>query len=217
MIGSTVRLQDFELEAKAALTETATYGQAEVDAIRRSAFAAGRADGQAAAAKAAAAADADRLAAVDRMVQQAADLSQEVDVLLDQSLDRLESVLRAALTIALPALAASEAMDRLSAALHEAAAAVPLPSIEVIASPATVERLRACTAALPARLMLTADEGIADGAARLRWQSGGADFSPNAAVAAIEQALETFLGRPDHPGSEASVAPPPNRKTHTDA
>lgn len=37
MTGVSLRYQDFEVDARARLTETATYSQAEVEAIRRAA------------------------------------------------------------------------------------------------------------------------------------------------------------------------------------
>lgn len=193
MIGATIRFQDFELEAKASLTATATYGQAEVDAIRRSAFAAGQAEGKDMAVREAAATEAERDAAADRLVQEAAALGNQVEALLSDSLEHLEQVLRAALASAVPALAETQAVDALAQALRQAARTIPLPTIEVIAPPATLERLCAHGEYPADRMQLTADDSLAGGLARLRWQSGGADFSPTAAAEAIDQALQSFL------------------------
>ena len=142
MIGPSIRFQDFELDARARLTATATFSQAEVDAIRREAFATGQKEGAGNAATVIATARAEQAEALCDVVRQIEGLQHAIDQYLSESLDRFEQILRAALAHTLPSAASAAALQRLPDTLRQLAAAMPDVTVEAALSPETEDAIR---------------------------------------------------------------------------
>ena len=184
-----LRLQDFALEAPASADGEPTYSQTQVDAIRRLAFAEGEAQGRAAAADAAAAALAEHAARLQGLAGEVADIRREAEDLLHLGLERMEEILRLMLD---DAAAQPPGWEGVLCVLHEAAAAVRLPEIELKAAAETLAALDAA-GPLPAGLCPRACAEIPAGEVHLAWPGGGGLARPDAgleaALAAVEQAL----------------------------
>jgi hypothetical protein len=212
MTSLSLRYQDFEVDARARLTATATYSQAEADANRRDAFAEGRDAGAESATDTARAARAEHAAALGDALCQIEVLRQAMDGQLRECLDRLERVLRGALSASLPS--AADALRRLPDTLKHLAEVSPPLAIEAWASPETEQALRSAPRALPESLRFACDPALPFGSLRLRWQGGGAVFSAEAAHEAVQALLRSALGAV---GSEepqdASAAPDPVQRT----
>ena len=183
-----LRLQDFALESDARIANARTYSQAEVEAIQRQAFAAGEAEGRAAADAMTSAATAGHAAALHQLTQDAAHLRDEADELLGEALGRLEAIICAALAMATPG------SDDLLAALRQAAETVRLPDIAMAASPRTMASLAEAGLTLPANIHSIPDPALGDGEVRLGWAHGGAIAKADAKCAAMQDAVRRALG-----------------------
>lgn len=217
MTGPAVRLRDFGLESQARLTQAATYGEAEMEAMRRRAFAEGEAAGRAAAAAAAETVQADHLAALEDVLRNAAAMRAEAETLVATALDQLESLARAAILTVAPGLAQAGAAAACGEALQAAAAVVRLPGLRVRVAPDTLGALQTRVPPLPEGLCLEADSTLPPGAARLDWPRGGADFAPDAALSALHQSLSATLGEPPPLATPAANGnPDPLYRSETD-
>lgn len=203
MSPAPLRFRDFALEARSRRAEAPAYGAAEVEAIRRQAFAAGRAEGQAAAEAAADAAAAGRQSDLERLVREVADARAAAESLLAEALSALEAAFCAALAAAAPALARSQGAEPCAAALREALQAVRLPSVAVRAGPETVALLQAAGPPWPDGVRFSADPALAEGCAHLRWADGGATVRPEDAARAVQAAVAAAL-----PGAAACLGGP---------
>ncbi len=201
----TLRLQDFAQESEAQPVSDRTYSQAEVDTIRRQAFASGEREGRAAADATAGAATADHAAVLHRLTQDAAQVREEADALLCDALRQLETVVRTILAGLLPHAAAGPARDDLLAALREVAETVRLPEIALTASPHTIAALVETGPGLPHGIQGTADPAIADGEVRLAWRDGSAIAKADARAAAIAEAVCRSLGNRPPPTDAAGA------------
>ncbi len=141
MTGVSLRYQDFEVDARARLTETATYSQAEVEAIRRAAYAAGGEAGSKSAVDTVAAARAEHAAALADALQQIEAMQRRLDRHLQDSLNQLEAVLRSALAVSLPS--AADALRRLPDSLRHLAEVSPPLAIAASAADSTQKALLA--------------------------------------------------------------------------
>ena len=193
MIGASIRFQDFEVDARARLTATATFSQAEADAIRRDAYAAGHKDGTAAADTTIATARADQAAALGDVIGQIEGLQHAADRYLSDSLDRIEQIVRAALAHTLPAAANAAALQHLPETLRKVAATMPDVTVEAAMAPETEHAMRSDAGPLPPSVAFMPDPSLPFGALRLRWRGGGAAFSADAAHTAIQPLLDAAL------------------------
>jgi hypothetical protein len=211
MIGPSIRFQDFELDARARLTATATFSQAEVDAIRREAFATGQKEGAGNAATVIATARAEQAEALCDVVRQIEGLQHAIDQYLSESLDRFEQILRAALAHTLPSAASAAALQRLPDTLRQLAAAMPDVTVEAALSPETEDAIRSSAQSLPPSVAFVPDPSLPFGTLRLRWRGGGGVFSADAALTAVQALLDAALAK----SSQPAFPDDPDTKTQT--
>lgn len=188
-----LRLPDFALEAQLTPAGERTYDQAQVDAIRRQAFAEGEAHGRAAAVASAEALQAEHAAALRRLAGDVAEIRDEADELMQRALRRLESILAGVVVRVMSEAVATWLADNLRRELQQALATLRLPEVELTASPATLALLQVGDQPLSSAVRLTTCGEVPFGEVRLAWCHGGATVQPGRILQEMQAALVPVL------------------------
>jgi len=193
MSAARLHLRDFALEAQVSPAGNLAYSDAQVDAIRRQAFADGELHGRAAANAATESLEIEHAAALHRLVREAAGIRSEADELVGEALRCMEAILVGVLDKVMRGTAAGQGVEDLRSALRQAAMAVRLPDIELRATSETIASLEGADPPLPLTIRMTSCPETPGGEVRLTWCGGGGIVQSNLRVQATQAALARVL------------------------